>query len=109
MEPVQVAGHVSLSVLHNDVYMEGVYKSGSGTAVQVYLRGANPYGISLVTSDYNGDRLPLVAPIRRDSSEELGFAYEWDRHPDFVDIRDSERGCTVERAVEILTHLRDNA
>lgn len=106
MEPVQVAGAVSLSVLHNDVHMEGVYKSGYGTAVQVYLK--NGYGISLASSSYGGDTLPIVCPIRRKVDGSGEFDYAWLAHPDFAGIRDSERGCDVDRAVEILTYLRDN-
>lgn len=104
MEPAYVAGHVMLTDLHNDVYMEGVYKSGAGTAVQVFLR--NGYGISLATSDYGGDTLPLVAPIVKDPTSETGWTHAWDKHPDFSDIMDSQRGCDVERAREILAHLK---
>ena len=102
MEPITVAGHVMLTDLHNDLYMVGPYETGNGTAVQLYLK--NGYGISLATSSY-GDTLPIVAPVRRkeDGTEEFTFA--WLAHPDF-ELLDSERGCDVQRAYDILMHLK---
>lgn len=103
MEPIKVAGHVMLTDLHNDLHMVGPYKTGTGTAVQLYLK--NGYGISLATSSYR-DTLPLVCPIRGNEDGTETFTYAWLAHPDFAEIRDSERGCDVERAYEILKHLK---
>jgi hypothetical protein len=105
MDPVTVAGHVMLTDLHNDLYMVGPYRTGTGTAVQLFLN--NGYGISLGTSDYAGDTFPLVAPIRKNEDGTEDFTYAWTAHPDFTSVSHSERGGTVERAREILTYLRE--
>lgn len=104
MDPVTVAGHVLLTDLHNDLYMVGPYKTGNGTAVQLFLN--NGYGISLGTSHYESDTFPLVAPIRKNEDGTEDFTYAWTAHPDFTAVPCSERGGTVERAHEILTHLK---
>lgn len=103
MEPITVAGHVMLTDLHNDLYMVGPYKTGTGTAVQLYLK--NGYGISLTTSEY-GDAFPFVGPIRGSEDGAEDFTFAWLAHPDFTGTQHSERGCDVERAYKILKHLK---
>jgi hypothetical protein len=103
MEPVTVAGHVMLGELHNELEMVGPH-GGPGGPVQLYLR--NGYGIFLRPTWYEGDPLPVVAPIKKDDSA-IGWNYAWDAHPLFFG-QCSERGCDVDRAREILVHLKEH-
>ena len=108
MEPMTVAGHVSLTDLNNDLCVVGPYETSKGTAVQVFLE--NGYGISLATSLYDGDEFPLVAPVRKNEDGTESFTYAWEAHPDFASgtgVPFSERGCDPERAHQILSYLKN--
>ena len=105
MTPEQVAGHVMLTDLHNDLVMVGPFVNGDKSAVQVFLK--NGYGISLATSRY-GDEFPIVAPVWEDDTDKFGYRFAWIKHPDFAGMStpDSERDCTPERAYEILAYFK---
>lgn len=107
MTPEQVAGHVMLTDLHNDLHVIGPFILGDGerTAVRIYLD--NGYGVSLATDIYGEGYFPSVAPIKKitESGEEFRFAFEV--HPDFSTTLDSETDCTSDRVHEILSQLKN--
>jgi hypothetical protein len=102
MEPIQVAGALMTQYM-NGLSMTGpfAYPGREGSAVRVWL--PNGYGISLGNGYCAMDEYPEVVAIRaRDIDNDL-----WDYAPHACpSLPAEERGCTPQRAYEILSHLK---
>lgn len=108
MKPGKVAGYVMISALHNDLTMYGPYGRDGSEAVRLFLK--NGYGLSLTNGWYETDDYPEAAVIKAESREHMerdDYTYPAVSYSgEMAEIRDGERGCDVNRAIEILTHLK---